>query len=260
MSREPDNILVECADVALSFSGRRIIEGFRLKIARGDRIAFLGPSGCGKSTLLNLISGLLEPTSGKVIRNLPVSKISFVFQDASLFPWKNVCENLEMVNDLMRQTRLSKTDLDERIKGLLQQVGLIERANAFPDQLSGGMKMRVALARALLNSPELLLLDEPFSALDDITRERLQEDLLKLNEANGSAFVMVTHNIDEAALLCNRIYVFAQDGRVVKEFASVVDSSSANAIARRESHELAQFRNEVRGLWNPQQGAGGVHA
>lgn len=249
-SKSIQHLLVDCQDVSLSFAERQIIRNFNLNISVGDRIAFLGPSGCGKSTLLNLISGLLEPTSGQVVRHLPAEKISFVFQDASLFPWKTVSENLAVVNDLMSQSKLGTAELKSKIESLLQQVGLAERINAYPDQLSGGMKMRVALARALLNSPQLLLLDEPFSALDDLTRERLQDDLLRLNEANGSAFVLVTHNIEEALLLCSRVFVFAQNGAILKEFNVALTSTSMDAQAVRDSQEVVKLRQEVRVLWN----------
>jgi NitT/TauT family transport system ATP-binding protein len=260
MKMNSENLLVGCEDVSVVLSGRRIVEGFSLRIRRSARVAFLGPSGCGKSTLLNLISGIIEPSSGTVSRNLPVEKISFVFQDASLIPWKTVCGNLQLVNDLMGSACLAKKELSQRIANLLEQVGLSECLNSFPDQLSGGMKMRVALARALMNSPDLLLLDEPFSALDDLTRERLQDDLLKMNASNGSAFVMVTHNIDEALLLCSHICVFSQDGKVIKEFIFDDRSETFDMRHKRDSKEFALFRNEVRQLWNSQSRVGGVNA
>lgn len=237
--------LVECRNVSLSFSSRKVIEDFNLSVNASDRIAFLGPSGCGKSTLLNLLSGLLKPTRGSVVCNVSSDKISFVFQDPSLFPWKSVRANIALVNVLANAAHTDVAVLRSAIDAQLEQVGLSEFADAFPDELSGGMRMRVALARALINKPQLLLLDEPFAALDDMTRERLQDDLLKLQQNNSAAFILVTHNIEEALYLCRRIFVFAQNGSVLKEY----HQSKSNEVLRRDSPALNELRREVRALW-----------
>ncbi|MEY3900796.1 MAG: hypothetical protein RL189_102 [Pseudomonadota bacterium] len=237
--------LVECKNVSLSFSSRRVIEEFNLSVKAGDRIAFLGPSGCGKSTLLNLLSGLLKPTQGSVLRKVTSDKISFVFQDPSLFPWKTVRENIELVDVLANSSHTDAAALRSAIDTQLAQVGLSDFAESYPDELSGGMRMRVALARALINKPKLLLLDEPFAALDDVTRERLQDDLLKLQENNAAAFVLVTHNIEEALYLCRRVFVFAQNGMVLKEYRQPESAE----VVRRDSPALHDLRREVRALW-----------
>lgn len=244
-------LIVDCRNVDLSFAHRNILTDFNLQICKGDRISFLGPSGCGKSTLLNLISGLVQPTAGRIERSIPTEKISFVFQDASLFPWKTVRENLEIMSVLVNTMRSDLEHFASRIQAVLAQVGLADRKDAFPDELSGGMKMRVALARALLNSPQLLLLDEPFSALDDLTRERLQDDLLKLQRSNASsALVLVTHNIEEAILLTDRILVFAANGVVLKEIQLRKKAPDGDRNKLRESEETQSLRHEIRSLWN----------
>lgn len=258
--RTNQNELIRCEQVSLAFAGRSVIQNFNLTISNGDRIAFLGPSGCGKSTLLNLISGLLEPDSGEVFRKVPQEKMSFVFQDASLFPWKTVRENVVLVNELVGRWGLSQADLSSRIHQLLTQVGLADREHAYPDELSGGMKMRVALARALVNSPQLLLLDEPFAALDDPTRERLQDDLLKLQAGNASAFVLVTHNIEEALVLCRRVFVFAQDGKILRAFERPESSSDGSVQQLRESEEIRSLREEIRSLWGVRSVQESAHA
>lgn len=237
--------LVECRSVSLSFSSRMVVEDFNLSVNAGDRIAFLGPSGCGKSTLLNLLSGLLKPTRGSVVRNVSSDKISFVFQDPSLFPWKSVRANIALVDVLANSSRTDAGVLRSAIDTQLAQVGLSDFAESYPDELSGGMRMRVALARALINKPKLLLLDEPFAALDDVTRERLQDDLLELQEKNSAAFVLVTHNIEEALYLCRRVFVFAQNGMVLKEYRQPESAE----VVRRDSQALHHLRREVRALW-----------
>lgn len=242
--------LIDCQNVTLSFADRMVIHDFNLSLQGGDRIAFLGPSGCGKSTLLNLISGLLTPTSGHIERRVSIDKISFVFQDASLIPWKTVRGNLLLMNELQSSASVPTAEINQRAESLLKQVGLAERIDAYPDELSGGMKMRVALARALLNSPQLLLLDEPFAALDDLTRERLQDDLLNLQAEHASSFVLVTHNIEEALLLCNRILVFSPSGKVIKEYSFQNSASGASARLNRDAGEIQALRREIRLMWN----------
>jgi NitT/TauT family transport system ATP-binding protein len=241
-------MLVECESVGLRFASREVIKSFNLQVSSGDRIAFLGPSGCGKSTLLNLISGLLSPTSGRVNRILEAEKISFVFQEPSLIPWKTVSENLGLVGDLIPKTTSS---MGETILSLLNRVGLADRGNSYPDELSGGMKMRVALARALVNSPRLILLDEPFSALDDVTRTRLQDDILALQRESAIAYILVTHNIEEAVRMCDRILVFSRFGGLLKDydFSSGAATKSIDT-AQQHSERVQKLRDEVRQAWS----------
>ena len=196
--------------VSKRFGDVEVIPPLDLTIEDGEFTVFVGPSGCGKSTLLRLIAGL-EDTSGGQIRidkqdatNVPPAKrgLAMVFQSARLLPWRSVLGNIEFVLALRG---LSRTARRERSLGLLGAVGLRDFAEAFPHELSGGMQQRVGLARALAVEPDVLLMDEPFAALDAMTRETLRAELLKLWARRGTAIVFVTHDIDEAILLSQRI-------------------------------------------------------
>ncbi|MBC7785089.1 MAG: ABC transporter ATP-binding protein [Burkholderiales bacterium] len=186
------------------------IDGVDLNIPRGQFVAFLGPSGCGKSTLLRMIAGLDRPTSGQIQREAigTVKRdISYVFQDAHLLPWRTA------VGNVMLPLELAGVDRDERewhALDMLKQVGLSDAVNQYPAQLSGGMKMRVSLARALVTTPDLLLLDEPFAALDEISRQHLDERLRELWLERHFTVVFVTHSISEAAYLADRAIVFSK--------------------------------------------------
>jgi NitT/TauT family transport system ATP-binding protein len=183
-----------------------------LSLHAGEILTLLGPSGCGKSTLLRLFAGLDRPSSGEVIRD-PAARLSFVFQEATLMPWTTVAANvaLPLVLD-----GVSARDRAARVDDALARVGLSDAAHAYPRELSGGMKMRVSIARALVTRPALLLMDEPFGALDDITRQRLDDELLALVRAHGLSVVFVTHNVFEAAYLSDRVAVMSpRPGRIV---------------------------------------------
>lgn len=240
------DILVACRDIGLKIGNLQILSNISLEIGCNDRIALLGPSGCGKSTLLNVLAGLLTASEGVVQRNLQPGDVSIVFQEPSLLPWKTVEENVQILRSL-RSASQRRSESSLSIQDVLMRVGLWERRNAYPDELSGGMKMRVALARALLLSPRLLLLDEPFSALDDYTREKLQDDLLQLHGSAELAYVLVTHNMEEAALLADRILVFSPQGRVISELR-VGEFVQAGQL-QRDSKEVSDIRAAVRALW-----------
>jgi NitT/TauT family transport system ATP-binding protein len=208
---------VEFAGVSKSYAGRRVLDSFDLTVAKGEFVTLLGSSGCGKSTVLKLISGLTPPSSGTIRVDGMSPKnaretISYIFQDATLLPWRTVRQNvglgleLEGVNgDRRRQKSASLLDL----------VGLGEVAEAYPRELSGGMKMRVSIARALATSPRLLLMDEPFGALDEMTRDRLNEELLRFREEQQWTAVFVTHSVAEAVFLSTRIVILAPNpGRI----------------------------------------------
>ena len=241
-----DEILIRCEDVVVDFHGRSILSGINIQVGGADRVALLGPSGCGKSTLLNVFSGLLTPSRGNVQRSVSARDMSFVFQEPSLLPWKNVEDNVQVLLSLMPE-KAQSSDSQNRIRDILTQVGLWERRRSFPDELSGGMKMRAAIARALILSPRLLLLDEPFSALDDITREKLQDDLLHLHAINRVSYVLVTHNMEEAALLADRIIVFSSWGTIIAELK--VSDFFSGERARRDSQGVAAVRTAIRALW-----------
>jgi len=189
-----------------------VLRDISLTIARAEFVTLLGPSGCGKSTLLRLIAGLEQPTTGTVaIHEVhsanPRRAMSVVFQDARLLPWRRAAANIGLPLELLR---VPSAERAPRIAQDLAMVGLERYARAYPQQLSGGMKMRVSLARALVTSPELLLLDEPFGALDEFTRQALNDELLRLWQQQQFTAVFVTHNLFEAIYLSQRIIVLGR--------------------------------------------------
>lgn len=189
--------------------GVQALERVSLSVQAGEFVALLGPSGCGKSTLLRLLAGLLAPTEGRVLFEgqpliAPTRHIGFVFQKAHLLPWRTVQANVQLPLEL---TGVPPTQAAARAAHLLEQVGLTGFERAYPSALSGGMEQRVALARALITQPRALLLDEPFGALDALTREKMGTELLALWEGRGVAVLMVTHDITEAVLLADRVVV-----------------------------------------------------
>jgi NitT/TauT family transport system ATP-binding protein len=203
-------------------NGSVVLNGLDLSVERGEFISLIGPSGCGKSTLLRLLSGLSPLTSGSIrldgmnpdnAREI----MSFIFQDATLLPWRTVQGNVELGLEL--EGRLTRDQRRERATKLIELVGLSAVAGHYPRQLSGGMRMRVSIARGLVTQPQLLLMDEPFGALDEITRNRLDADLLDLWQRQKLTVVFVTHSIHEAVFLSQRVVVMAaRPGRIVEEF------------------------------------------
>jgi NitT/TauT family transport system ATP-binding protein len=184
-----------------------VIEGLDLRIDAGEFLAVLGPSGCGKSTLLRMIARLSAPDGGRIVTEPEQFQTAFVFQDAHLLPWRTVLDNAALPLELLGTGR------DERYamaRAALTQVGLAEAETRYPAQLSGGMRMRVSLARALVTEPRLLLMDEPFAALDEITRFNLEVQLRDLWRRRGMTVIFVTHSISEAAFLANRAVVLAR--------------------------------------------------
>lgn len=204
-------------------SGVTALDGIDLDIHRGEFLSLLGPSGCGKSTLLRIIAGLSEPSSG--IRRLlletdraghiPAGRIGFVFQDPTLMPWSTVVDNVLLPFRLAGRIGPGER---ERARAEIQSVGLAGFERAYPRQLSGGMRMRVSIARALVTDPDLLLLDEPFAALDEITRMGLNDDLLRLWESRRPTVVFVTHSVFESVYLSTRIAIMTpRPGNIVAE-------------------------------------------
>ena len=201
-------------------NGTRALEGIDAEIAPGSFVALLGPSGCGKSTLLRLLSGLDTPTSGEISwghegghagKPAP-GEIGYVFQDPTLLPWADAAQNVYLP---LRLRGVSRAVAMPRVMAALAQVGLEGFEHTKPKALSGGMRMRVSIARALVSEPALLLMDEPFAALDEFTRHRLQDDLLALWRRTGKTVVFVTHSIYEAAYLANRIMIMTpRPGRI----------------------------------------------
>jgi NitT/TauT family transport system ATP-binding protein len=205
--------------------GTRALQPVDLTVEEGEFVTLLGPSGCGKSTLLKMIAGLLEPSDGRLLlwRN-PVAQLgqgndsrqlAFVFQSPTLMPWASVQSNVRLPLDL---AGVPQDEADARVADALKLVGLAKFAGALPRALSGGMQMRVSIARGLVTAPQLLLMDEPFGALDEITRHKLDTDLLALWAAKKLTVVFVTHSIHEAVFLSTRVVMMAaRPGRVVEE-------------------------------------------
>lgn len=191
------------------------IENLTLEIHSGEFLAILGPSGCGKTTLLRIIAGLDRPSAGAV--EMGEGKIAYVFQDAHLLPWRNVLRNVALPLELMGVSRVER--LAAAIEAI-RQVGLSDAIRRYPAQLSGGMKMRVSLARALVTKPKFLLLDEPFAALDEITRQKLDEQLRELWIRHRMTVLFVTHSTAEATFLADRAVVLSsRPARMVEDLA-----------------------------------------
>jgi len=202
---------------------RKTLEAVDLTVAPGEFICLLGPSGCGKTTLLNIIAGFIRPTHGRVLFNGepvtgPGPDRGVVFQDPTLFPWLTTAQNIAF--GLIHQG-ISGPQRQARIEEGLRLVGLESHAHAFPHELSGGMRQRIALARVLVLEPKALLMDEPFSALDAISRERLQDELLEIWQRRRTPVIFVTHNADEAAYLADRIIIMGPPPQSVRSIIPV---------------------------------------
>jgi len=202
-------------NISMEFpDGTKAIADVSFDVSKGEFVTVVGPSGCGKSTLLRIASGLLEQTSGTV--KVDRSNIGYVFQDATLFPWRTVRSNIELFLELHK---IPKSDRAEIIQRSIDMVGLTGFEDYYPKALSGGMRMRASLARTLTLKPPLLMFDEPFGAVDEITREYLNEETLKLFSQEKFAGLFITHSISEAVFLSTRVLVMsARPGRVIASF------------------------------------------
>jgi len=226
-------------------NGTLALDDITTTIGSGEFVALLGPSGCGKSTLLRLMAGLEAPSSGDVAWADGPPKpgeIGFVFQDATLMPWASAEKNVLLPLKLRGQTGAAAK---AQVEAALAQVGLQDFAGAKPAALSGGMRMRVSIARALVSEPKLLLMDEPFAALDEFTRHKLQEDLRALQRRDGKTIVFVTHSIYEAVYLASRILVMSpRPGRIAADIISTV----ADGRDRRTAPDYIELVKEITGV------------
>jgi NitT/TauT family transport system ATP-binding protein len=202
-------------DVSKTFpDGTHAVGSTTFDVARGELVAIVGPSGCGKSTLLRVASGLEAPTTGQV--DVDRQSLGYVFQDATLLPWRDVRRNVELFAEL---DGMGKAETARRVAENVKLVGLEGFEDKYPKQLSGGMRMRASLARSLVMEPYIFLFDEPFGALDEITRERLNDELLGLFQRKGFGALFITHSITEAVFLSTRVLVMSQrPGRIVHTF------------------------------------------
>ncbi|MEO6808545.1 MAG: ABC transporter ATP-binding protein [Isosphaeraceae bacterium] len=219
-----------------------VLDHFSLSVAAGEMVSLIGPSGCGKSTLLRLLAGLDVPTSGELrigpdLIKGPGAERGLMFQDSNLFPWKSVRRNIQSGLVARGVLRHHRGEVEE----FLSLVGLEAFADAYPHQLSGGMAQRAALARALINHPKVLLLDEPLGALDQFTRMRMQDEVLRLWRARGTTMLLVTHDIDEALYMSDRIVIMTpRPGRIDRVIEVAMDRPR-----QRNSPRFLQLRAEI---------------
>jgi len=241
--------LLEVENVSKSFpdggSEKTVLRDISFQLGARDSLSIAGPSGCGKSTLLLILAGLLGPSKGAVVLDgrpvsRPTREMALVFQEYGLFPWKRVSDNITLGARLQGLSY----GVDD-LTGLKRELGIEGLDHLYPRQLSGGQRQRVALARALLLRPKLLLLDEPFAALDAITRERLQNHLLRIFEQREFSFITVTHNIEEAAFLGRRIMVIDQAAQGIRE---IVDNEGMGSPDYRDHPQFFQRGLTVRRL------------
>ena len=250
MAGETGNIKVRIDQVKKVFNGRNgemvALNGVSLDIADNEFVCVVGPSGCGKSTLLNIIAGLLEPTSGAVyvdgkkVEGTGVER-GVVFQQYALFPWLTVKKNVEFG---LKLKNLPKDEIEEIAVKYIRMVDLEKFANAYPKELSGGMKQRVAIARAYAVNPEVLLMDEPFGALDAQTRTQLQSELLKTWEEERKTCFFITHDVEEAIILAQRVVIMsARPGRI-KEIVNI-DIPHPRTQETRMSPRFMELKNHI---------------
>jgi NitT/TauT family transport system ATP-binding protein len=241
-------------------TGTHALAGLDLEVRAGEFLALLGPSGCGKSTALRIIAGLSEPTEGAVEWAATATsagsenRIGFVFQEPTLMPWANVFNNVLLPLNLHGAPASQAAG---RVDAVLGRVGLQQFGRAYPRELSGGMRMRVSIARALVTEPQLLLMDEPFAALDEITRFKLNDDLLQMWQALRTTVVFVTHSVFESVYLSNRVVVMgARPGRVLTELA--IDAPYPREQNFRTSSEYVAFCRQASAALAEAMAAGGA--
>ena len=255
--RDASGMAITCRDVTVRFFTERrsvtALKDLSLDIRDGEFLTLLGPSGCGKSTFLRVVADLITPTSGglKVLGVAPEAArlrrdIGFVFQDAALLPWRTALQNVQLPLEVAK----SKTQTGNKAsratpRELLELVGLKGSENAYPHELSGGMRQRVSIARALVSDPRILLMDEPFGALDEITRDRLNEELLRVWRELGMTILFVTHSIYEAAFLGQRVLMMAANPGRVQEIVPVTLPPD-RTLAVRETPEFVQLTGHLR--------------
>jgi NitT/TauT family transport system ATP-binding protein len=244
--------ILDVRHVGVTFGSREIMHDIDFSIAQGDFISIVGPSGCGKTTLLRAMAGLATPTQGSVaLKNRdirePQAEVAIVFQDynRALLPWRTVSGNIALA---LSARKVPRAEHAGRIADLLRTVGLTRHAEHYPAQLSGGLQQRVQIARALAQEPEVLLMDEPFGALDAMTRQRLQDQILQIFSERSMTVVFITHDLEEAIYLGDRIIVLeANPGRIGADFR-VELPRPRNQLSTREDSRFLALRHQLFGL------------
>ncbi len=230
------------------------VKDVNFDVAEGEFISLVGPSGCGKSTALRMLGGIIEPTTGVVyygrdkyasgVGGDALRKLGFVFQSPNLFPWLTIRKNMELP---LKIFKLSGKEWTNRIDGLLEMTGLTRFADAYPSEISGGMQQRVGVIRAMVHDPEILLMDEPFGALDAITKEQMNFDLLKIWKDTGKTIIFITHSVEEAVLLSSRVFVMAaKPGRITHEIE--IDLPRPRTLETVSSPRFIELEETITGL------------
>lgn len=262
------NVVIDIADLGVTFErdGASIVAftGVTLKAEAGRFVVLIGPSGCGKSTLLRAIADLLACAEGtvRIFGDDPAvarkaRRVSFVFQDSTLLPWRTVLDNVRLPLEVGKWTRLGR--MSRAPEELIELVGLSQRAAALPHELSGGQRQRVSIARALVTQPDILLMDEPFGALDEITRDRLNDELLRIWRETRTTVVFVTHSLAEAAFLGQSVVVMGTNpGRIVKEID--LDKRKPDNRVDRAKPEFFAITSELRAVLEGDCGNGASHS
>ncbi|HEY2032855.1 MAG TPA: ABC transporter ATP-binding protein [Rhizomicrobium sp.] len=234
--------VVNLSNISKTFdSGTQAITSLDLDVRDGEFLSLVGPSGCGKSTALRIVAGLIAPTTGSVTWPGGKPEIGFVFQEPTLMPWRTALDNARLPLELKGVPR---ADAEARSKQALARVGLGEFGQAYPRELSGGMKMRVSIARAIAAEPKLLLMDEPFAALDELTRQALNDDLLKLAREDGITVIFVTHSVYESAYLSDRVVVMTpRPGRIAADIA--IAQPSGRTAAYRLTPQFSEAAGKI---------------
>jgi len=243
---------ISARDVGVTYSSRSrgelvALQDINLTVESGEFVTLIGPSGCGKSTLLHALGGLTSPTAGEVLvdehrlTGPDPRQAAFIFQDYSLLPWKSILDNAAIG---LRFANVPKAERQAKAMDMLELVGLAGFAKSYPHELSGGMQQRVAVARAMAMEPEVLLMDEPFGALDEQTRQKLGYQMSRILTANGKGVVMVTHSLDEAIFWADRIVVMSpRPGRIIREI--VVDTPRPRELDFIADDGFGEIRQEL---------------
>jgi NitT/TauT family transport system ATP-binding protein len=242
-------VALEFEAVALELGGRTIVQDIGFTVARGEFVSVIGASGCGKTTLLRLLAGLIAPSHGKVrLDGRPVTtpsrQVALVFQDygRALLPWRTATGNVSLALEAMG---VPPAERPQRIAALLAKTGLAGHADKYPSQLSGGMQQRLQIARSLAQDPAVLLMDEPFGALDAMTRQALQDEVLRIVAERGATVLFVTHDLDEALYLGDRVVVLdANPGRIAR-MVEIPLPRPRNQLSTRENPEFLRLRREL---------------